>query len=146
MTKATNETDASLPANIHIEDHLIHIQRHKITRGRYELYIHNSELRAWIKNVELMVPQEQLNPPKRLGKKNLFYSVDYGQMLQSLCTYLDQARKAKRDAQVPLFLQHLEAKKLELWQDVRETENPWDGIYQKLSKIIKTALYEDRVS
>jgi hypothetical protein len=143
MSTKPKESESTEPKNIHIEDPLVHIQRHKGTRARYELYVHHAELRSWLQECEILIPNEKDKPMKRLGKKMLFYSLEFGPFLQALCGYLNRAREENSIEGVAALMESLEKKKLELWNLVKVEESPWEDIYKKLTKLVKTKIYDD---
>jgi hypothetical protein len=143
MSTKSRDSEDTEPKNIHIEDLLVHIQRHKGIRARYELYVHNAPLRAWLQANEVLILQEKDSPTKRLSKKMLFYSIDFGHCLQAICDYINRAMQANSISGVQPFMESLERKKLELWSVAKTEESPWGDIYKKLTKIIKTKTYEE---
>ena len=143
MNVKHRKTEEPAPQNIHLEDDLVHIQKHKGIRARFELYIHNEGLRTWLKQYEILIPSEEDKPTKRLGKKTLFYNLNFGHFLQALCGYVNIQRQANLFAEIQPFVDSLEAKKLELWRLAKKDESPWDGIYKKLTKLVKTKNYEE---
>jgi hypothetical protein len=130
---------------IHIDDNLVHIKRYKGIRGRLELYIHNQELRKWLKSVDIMFPGEEGAEAKRLTKSYLFYDIEYGLMLQAFCHYLDGAMTQIPIKEIREFLCTIEKSVVQIATNpaninpnALETDpSPWEMAYQQVTALIK---------
>ncbi|MEZ4741855.1 MAG: hypothetical protein R3B45_05320 [Bdellovibrionota bacterium] len=121
--------------SIHIEDSLIHIKRFKGTRGRLELYVHNGEFKEWLERVVVLLPLEEGNGNKRLVKKILFYEVEYGLLIQSICRYLFCTRNITRPDNVASFMRDIERRLPKLANKLSQENNLescWEMAYIKI--------------
>ena len=138
MTNSKTEDESkSSQRNIHIEDDLIHIKRFKGIRGRLELYIHNSELKQWLKNVEIMLPQEEGEEAKRLTKKVLFYDIEYGILIQHVCRYLYLGMGKTSVSKISEFLGGIETSLAEFAKNPTDPDLAWEEAYGKTSQKVK---------
>jgi hypothetical protein len=142
MNDQPKDAEDEIPANFHIDDEFIHIHRHKGTRARLELYVHNRDFRQWLGEREVLIPSEKVGPRKVLRKKLLFYSLEYGKFLQSVCKCLSLIQKSGSDDDLRSFLQAIDSLHQELTKGCDPQAVLWDEVYLKLGKRVRTTIYE----